>query len=172
MVRGNGSARAETSVKAATRPNTIRITMRRGPLRDQPRRYKGPVDGTAVLGTPTPATALPPSAARTTSVSRDSLPEQGACPEGYPAPRRHRTDFGDGALVCRVQSLRPKFIECRVHVISEYDSNGRHALNFGHRRRRSFNRFVQPCLKFRIRRIAFAFKTKPVARLDIEIHEG
>jgi hypothetical protein len=34
MVRGNGSARAETSVKAAARPNTIRITMRRGPLRD------------------------------------------------------------------------------------------------------------------------------------------
>jgi len=34
MVRGNGSARAETSVKASARPNTIRITMRRGPLRD------------------------------------------------------------------------------------------------------------------------------------------
>jgi hypothetical protein len=34
MVRGNGSARAETSVKAAARPNTIRIKMRRGPLRD------------------------------------------------------------------------------------------------------------------------------------------
>src|SRR5215472_13597204 len=34
MVRGNGSARAETSVKAAARPNTIRIRMRRGPLRD------------------------------------------------------------------------------------------------------------------------------------------
>src|SRR5262249_59130078 len=34
MVRGNGSARAETIVKAAARPNTIRITMRRGPLRD------------------------------------------------------------------------------------------------------------------------------------------
>src|SRR5262249_39930779 len=34
MVRGNGSARAETSVKATARPNTIRITMRRGPLRD------------------------------------------------------------------------------------------------------------------------------------------
>jgi hypothetical protein len=33
-VRGNGSARAETSVKATARPNTIRITMRRGPLRD------------------------------------------------------------------------------------------------------------------------------------------
>src|SRR5262245_34292355 len=59
MVRGNGSARAETSVKAAARPNTIRITMRRGPPRDQPRRYKGPIDGTAVLGTPTLATALP-----------------------------------------------------------------------------------------------------------------
>src|SRR5262245_8304600 len=95
MVRGNGSARAETSVKAATRPNTIRITMRRGPLRDQPRRYKGPVDGTAVLGTPTPATALPPTAARTTSVSRDSLPEPSACLEECPAPGHHRTDFGD-----------------------------------------------------------------------------
>ena len=34
MVRGNGSARAETSVRAAARPNTIRITMRRSPLRD------------------------------------------------------------------------------------------------------------------------------------------
>ena len=34
MVRGNGSARAETSVKTTARPNTIRITMRRGPLRD------------------------------------------------------------------------------------------------------------------------------------------
>jgi hypothetical protein len=34
MVRGNGSARAETSVKPTARPNTIRITMRRGPLRD------------------------------------------------------------------------------------------------------------------------------------------
>jgi hypothetical protein len=34
MVRGNGSAHAETSVKASARPNTIRITMRRGPLRD------------------------------------------------------------------------------------------------------------------------------------------
>src|SRR5262249_54493172 len=34
MVRGNGSARAETGVKAAARPNTIRIRMRRGPLRD------------------------------------------------------------------------------------------------------------------------------------------
>jgi hypothetical protein len=34
MLRGNGSARAETSVKATARPNTIRITMRRGPLRD------------------------------------------------------------------------------------------------------------------------------------------
>src|SRR5262249_22262700 len=34
MVRGNGSARAETSVKATARPHTIRITMRRGPLRD------------------------------------------------------------------------------------------------------------------------------------------
>src|SRR5262249_42963916 len=34
MVRGNGSARAEMSVNAAARPNTIRIRMRRGPLRD------------------------------------------------------------------------------------------------------------------------------------------
>src|SRR5262245_43337852 len=34
MVRGNGSARAETSVKAAATPNTIRIRMRRGRLRD------------------------------------------------------------------------------------------------------------------------------------------
>src|SRR5215831_10678859 len=34
MVRGNGSARVETGVKATARPNTIRITMRRGPLRD------------------------------------------------------------------------------------------------------------------------------------------
>src|SRR5215470_6820077 len=34
MVRGNGSARAETGVKATARPNTIRITMRRDPLRD------------------------------------------------------------------------------------------------------------------------------------------
>src|SRR5262247_1755087 len=34
MVRGNGSALAETIVKAAARPNTRRITMRRGPLRD------------------------------------------------------------------------------------------------------------------------------------------
>src|SRR5215471_13138425 len=95
MVRGNGSARAETSVKAAARPNTIGITMRRGPLRDQPGRYKGPVDETSVLGTSTPATSLPPAAARTTSMSRDSLPEPGACPEGCPAPRRHGTDFGD-----------------------------------------------------------------------------
>src|SRR5262245_36435457 len=87
MVRGNGSARAETSVKAATRPNTIRITMRRGPLRDQPRRYKGPVDGTAVLDTPTPATARPPAAARTTRMSRDSLPEPAPCPAGCPRPR-------------------------------------------------------------------------------------
>ena len=34
MVRGNGSARVEAGVKAIARPNTIRITMRRGPLRD------------------------------------------------------------------------------------------------------------------------------------------
>ena len=34
MVRGNGSARAETSVKATARPNTMLITMRRGPLGD------------------------------------------------------------------------------------------------------------------------------------------
>src|SRR5262249_26138537 len=34
MVRGNGSARAEMGVKATARPNTIRITMRRGPLPD------------------------------------------------------------------------------------------------------------------------------------------
>jgi len=34
MVRGNGSARAETDIKATTRPKTMRITMRRGPLRD------------------------------------------------------------------------------------------------------------------------------------------
>ena len=34
MLRGNGSARAETSVKATARPNTIHITMRRGRLRD------------------------------------------------------------------------------------------------------------------------------------------
>src|SRR5262245_57319819 len=87
MVRGNGSARAETSVKADTRLNTIRIPMRRGPLRDQPTPYKGPVDETPALGTPTPATALPPTAARTTSVSRDSLPEPGACPEGRPPPQ-------------------------------------------------------------------------------------
>src|SRR5262249_60492830 len=32
--RGNGSARAETSVKAAARPSTIRIRVRRGLLRD------------------------------------------------------------------------------------------------------------------------------------------
>src|SRR5215831_11616481 len=32
MVRGNGSARAETSVKAIARPNTIRIRMRRDTL--------------------------------------------------------------------------------------------------------------------------------------------
>src|SRR5262245_29904006 len=36
MVRGNGSARAETSAKATARPNTIGITMRRGPLRETP----------------------------------------------------------------------------------------------------------------------------------------
>jgi hypothetical protein len=34
MVRGNGSAGVETGVKAATRPNAIPTTMRRGPLRD------------------------------------------------------------------------------------------------------------------------------------------
>src|SRR5262245_23847655 len=34
MVRGNGSARAETIVKAAATPNTIPIRMRRGPLRN------------------------------------------------------------------------------------------------------------------------------------------
>src|SRR5262249_16738639 len=34
MVRGNGSAGAETDIKATTRPKTMRITMRRGPLRD------------------------------------------------------------------------------------------------------------------------------------------
>ena len=34
MVRGNGSARVETGVKATARPNRIRITMRRVPLRD------------------------------------------------------------------------------------------------------------------------------------------
>src|SRR5215467_6980303 len=34
MVRGNGSARAKTDVKATARPKTMRITMRRGPLRD------------------------------------------------------------------------------------------------------------------------------------------
>src|SRR5215470_9648204 len=34
MVRGNGSARTETSVKATARPNTICITTRRGPLRE------------------------------------------------------------------------------------------------------------------------------------------
>src|SRR5262249_42204329 len=33
MVRGNGSARAETHVKATTRPKTMRITMPRGPHR-------------------------------------------------------------------------------------------------------------------------------------------
>src|SRR5262245_64567715 len=33
MVRGNGSARAETSVNATARPNTMRITIRCGPLR-------------------------------------------------------------------------------------------------------------------------------------------
>src|SRR5262249_23649348 len=36
MLRGNGSARAETGVKATARPTTIRITMRLGPLRDAP----------------------------------------------------------------------------------------------------------------------------------------
>ena len=36
MVRGNGSARAETSVKAAAKPNAMRIRMRRGPLGDAP----------------------------------------------------------------------------------------------------------------------------------------
>ena len=36
MVRGNGSARAETSDKATARPNTIRIRMRRGLLHDTP----------------------------------------------------------------------------------------------------------------------------------------
>src|SRR5262249_42816173 len=34
MVRGNGSVRVETGVKATARPSTIRITMRCGPLRD------------------------------------------------------------------------------------------------------------------------------------------
>ena len=34
MVRGNGSARAKTDVKATASPNTVRITMRRGPLRN------------------------------------------------------------------------------------------------------------------------------------------
>jgi hypothetical protein len=34
MVRGTGSARAETSVKVAARANMIRIRMRHGPLRD------------------------------------------------------------------------------------------------------------------------------------------
>src|SRR5262245_63010170 len=34
MVRGSGSAPVETDVKATTRPNTIRIRMRRGPLGD------------------------------------------------------------------------------------------------------------------------------------------
>ena len=34
MLRGNGSARAETSVNATARPDTMRITIRCGPLRD------------------------------------------------------------------------------------------------------------------------------------------
>jgi hypothetical protein len=34
-----------------------------------------------------PAAAPPPGTARTTSVSRDSLPEQGACSEGCPRPK-------------------------------------------------------------------------------------
>ena len=34
MVRGNGSACAETGVKATAKPSTARIAMRRGPLRD------------------------------------------------------------------------------------------------------------------------------------------
>src|SRR5262245_57627874 len=34
MVRGAGSARAETSVKAGVRPSTLRIRMRGGPPRD------------------------------------------------------------------------------------------------------------------------------------------
>ena len=60
------------------------------------RPYKGPVDGTSVLRTPTPAPrAALPGTARTTSVSRDFLPEQGAGPEGCPAPRRQRTDLRD-----------------------------------------------------------------------------
>src|SRR5215467_11788562 len=34
MVRGNGSARAETHVKATAKPKMMRITMQRGPHRD------------------------------------------------------------------------------------------------------------------------------------------
>src|SRR5215475_7085657 len=74
-------------------------------------------------------------------------------------------------LVCRAQPLRPKLIECRMDVVSEYDGNGRHALDFGHSRRRSFNCLVQPRLRFGIRRLCL-FKTKPVERMNIEIHEG
>jgi hypothetical protein len=42
-------------------------------------------------------------------VSRDSLPERGACPEGCPAPRprRHRTDFGDPGVRTPLRADRP-----------------------------------------------------------------
>ena len=49
----------------------------------------------------------PPGAGRPTSVSRDSLPGQGACPEGAPAPRRHRTDFGDRGVRTRLGAEHP-----------------------------------------------------------------
>jgi hypothetical protein len=65
-------------------------------LSQEHRRYKGPVDGTAVLGTPT-AVAAPPL--RPTQrgkpachgiLCRSRAPVQ----RDLPAPRRHRTDFG------------------------------------------------------------------------------
>src|SRR5215510_2347021 len=65
-------------------------------------RYATSLGGIKALSTEPPFSTPPPppplsprAAARTTSVSRDSLPEPSACPEGCPAPGHHRTDFGD-----------------------------------------------------------------------------
>src|SRR4030095_287916 len=74
---------------------------------------------TAILRTPPPAAAAPrpppppprcppPAQREQPSLSRDSLPEQGACPEGCPHPRRHRTNFGDRGVRTPLRRQHPR----------------------------------------------------------------
>src|SRR5215467_2430226 len=44
-------------------------------------------------------------------------------------------------LACRVQPLRFELIECRPHVISKYNGDGRRSLEFRHSRRCFFSHF-------------------------------